>query len=114
MRHVSQTFRSDLTRYDQSFRQAFRNMSWAGTVYLTISVDAFDGAVRRIGTEPALLFGIDRISLPSDRTHAARFGDRVDQGPQGVDDREDPHDPIFVGDDGAAVFRLEQAARDVE
>ncbi len=63
MRALSGSVKSDLERFDQSFRQVFPDMHWDGTVYFTISVDAFDGAVRKVDGALALLFGIDKIAL---------------------------------------------------
>jgi hypothetical protein len=62
MRRLSARLASDLTRYDATFRRAFPRMRWSGTVYFTLSIDAFDGAVRQVGAEEALLFGIDKIA----------------------------------------------------
>jgi hypothetical protein len=62
MRKVSVQIATDLERYDSSFRELFPNMRWSGTVYFTVSVDAFDGAVRRVNGESCLLFGIDKIA----------------------------------------------------
>lgn len=63
MRALGQSVERDLGRFDASFRQAFPDMSWDGTVYFTLSVDAFDGAVRRVDDRLALLFGLDKIAL---------------------------------------------------
>jgi hypothetical protein len=63
MRALSASVREGLSRFDASFRRTFPTMRWRGTVYFTLSVDAFDGAVRMVAGEPALLFGIDKIAL---------------------------------------------------
>src|SRR5262249_28327053 len=63
MRTLSTRLRSDLSRYDLTFRQAFPDMAWSGTVYFTISLDAFDGGTRRVSGKEALLFGIDKIAV---------------------------------------------------
>lgn len=62
MRKLTKEIESNLRNFDRSFRQAFPSFSWAGKVYFTVSVDAFDGAVRRVNSEMALLFGIDEIA----------------------------------------------------
>ncbi|MBK9001285.1 MAG: hypothetical protein IPM35_36660 [Myxococcales bacterium] len=63
MRALGRSVEQDLGRFDASFRQVFPDMSWDGTVYFTVSVDAFDGAVRRVDGRLALLFGLDKIAL---------------------------------------------------
>lgn len=63
MRALSASASRDLARFDGTFRRAFPDMSWEGTVYFTVSVDAFDGAVRKVDGKLALLFGIDKIAL---------------------------------------------------
>jgi hypothetical protein len=62
MRRVSGQVASDLQRYDSSFRTLFPDMGWHGTLYFTLSIDAFDGAIRRVAGEACLLFGIDKIA----------------------------------------------------
>ncbi len=62
MRAITRTVREDLARHDTSFRRAFPDMRWSGRVYFTVSIDAFDGAVRKVDGTPALTFGIDKIA----------------------------------------------------
>ncbi len=62
MRRISDGVAKDLVQYDATFRNAFPDMDWTGTVYFTVSLDAFDGAVRTVKGERALLFGIDKIA----------------------------------------------------
>jgi hypothetical protein len=61
MRGLHESVERDLERFDASFRRAFPDMSWGGSVYFTVSIDAFDGALRRVDGQPSLLFGIDKI-----------------------------------------------------
>lgn len=63
MRKLQRSVQHDLGRFDASFRRAFPDMSWQGNVYFTVSIDAFDGALRRVDGQLALLFGIDKIAL---------------------------------------------------
>ncbi|MCB9558023.1 MAG: hypothetical protein H6707_18055 [Deltaproteobacteria bacterium] len=62
MRKLTEEIAFNLRNFDRTFRQAFPSFSWQGKVYFTVSVDAFDGAVRRVNGEMALLFGIDKIA----------------------------------------------------
>lgn len=61
VRRFSDKSRSALSRYAASFRQHFPDFSWRGTVYMTLSLGAFDGGLRRVAAKLELLFGIDRI-----------------------------------------------------
>ena len=63
MQQLGKSVNRDLQRFDTSFRRVFPDMSWDGTVYFTVSVDAFDGAVRKVDGRLALLFGLDKIAL---------------------------------------------------
>ncbi|MFO0565208.1 MAG: hypothetical protein U0263_06075 [Polyangiaceae bacterium] len=63
MRALADSVKRDLPRFDQSFQQAFPDMRWDGAVFFTVSIDAFDGAVRKVDGKTALLFGIDKIAL---------------------------------------------------
>jgi hypothetical protein len=62
METLSARLRSDLVRYDSTFRAAFPDMKWSGTVYFTIALGAFDGGTRPVNGNEALLFGIDKIA----------------------------------------------------
>lgn len=62
MRALTRSVRQDLAQHDATFRRAFPDMRWSGRVYFTVSLDAFDGAVRKVDGEPALAFGIDKIA----------------------------------------------------
>lgn len=66
MQRVARDIRATLGEQDATFRRAFPDMKWHGTVYFTASLDAFDGALREVPTaqgktELSLLFGIDKI-----------------------------------------------------
>jgi hypothetical protein len=67
MRRLSGQMQDDLQRHDETFRRAVPDMAWTGTVYFTVSVDAFDGAVRQVNGKDALLFGLDKVA----RLHGA-------------------------------------------
>lgn len=63
---VAKQIHTTLGEQDASFRRAFPDMKWSGTIYFTASIDAFDGALRDVAggdgkKERALLFGIDKI-----------------------------------------------------
>lgn len=62
MRRLSQQVAADLPRHRASFEAAFPSFAWKGRVYFTVSLFAFDGAVREIGGAPALLFGLDKVA----------------------------------------------------
>lgn len=62
MRKLKAALRTDLQTHDARFRRALPDMAWSGTVYFTVSVDAFDGSLRTVNGEQALLFGIDKIA----------------------------------------------------
>ena len=66
MQKVAREIRASLGEHDATFRRAFPDMKWRGTVYFTASIDAFDGGLREVPTgegktELSLLFGIDKI-----------------------------------------------------
>lgn len=62
MHKISLSLGRDLKQYDASFRATFPDMKWNGNVYFTVSIDAFDGALRKVDGKMALLFGIDKIA----------------------------------------------------
>jgi Predicted Zn-dependent protease (DUF2268) len=62
MRRLTREIEANLGRFDHSFKHAFPDFSWRGSVYFTVAVDAFDGAVRKVDGKMALLFGIDKIA----------------------------------------------------
>ncbi|MGE0328631.1 MAG: hypothetical protein AB7S68_40325 [Polyangiaceae bacterium] len=62
MRAISRNIRRDLPDHQASFQRAFPDFAWDGTVYFTVSLDAFDGAVREVDGKPVLLFGVDKIA----------------------------------------------------
>jgi hypothetical protein len=62
MRRLSDSIERDLPGHLASFMENFPDFDWDGTVYFTISLDAFDGAVRSIAGAPQLLFGLDKIA----------------------------------------------------
>lgn len=61
IRQVSAQLTRELATHDATFRAAFPDMKWSGSVIFTASLDAFDGGLRPLGTETALLFGVDKI-----------------------------------------------------
>lgn len=75
MRTLSQKMNQELQQHDETFRRAVPDMAWKGTVYFTVSVDAFDGAVRPVAGKDALLFGLDKVARlhGSDANLAALF-----------------------------------------
>lgn len=62
MRTLSASIEGELPAHRRTFMQAFPDFAWNGQVYFTISLDAFDGAIRPVGGKPQLLFGIDKIA----------------------------------------------------
>jgi len=62
MRRLTHEIESNLRGFDDSFRRAFPSFAWRGKVYFTVSLDAFDGTVRKVEKEMALLFGVDKIA----------------------------------------------------
>lgn len=62
MRRLSDEAATELPRHRATFAQAFPDFEWDGRVYFTVSLLAFDGAVREVGGKPALFFGIDKIA----------------------------------------------------
>lgn len=62
MRRLSAGVATDLDDYDRTFRAVFDDMAWTGKVYFTVSLDAFDGAVRMVDGEATLMFGLDKIA----------------------------------------------------
>ena len=62
MRKVSVSVQRELPAHRRSFERAFPAFHWTGKVYFTISLDAFDGAIRKVDGVPALLFGVDKIA----------------------------------------------------
>jgi len=45
-----------------AFRQQFADFDSGFTIYLMPSLDTFDGAVRDVGNEPGILFGVDELA----------------------------------------------------
>lgn len=62
MRTLHQRFASNLRSHNARFMAAFEDFDWDGQVFLMASVDAFNGAGRRVGDRGALLFGLDVIA----------------------------------------------------
>jgi hypothetical protein len=62
MQQLSNSIERELPTHRQSFMEAFPDFRWDGSVYFTISLDAFDGAVRNIDDKSQLLFGVDKIA----------------------------------------------------
>ncbi|RYZ67394.1 MAG: hypothetical protein EOP08_02865 [Proteobacteria bacterium] len=61
IQRVSAQLATELATHDASFRRAFPDMKWSGTVVFTTSLDAFDGGLRPVKGETTLLFGVDKI-----------------------------------------------------
>lgn len=70
---ISGQLTAELANHDATFRQAFPDMKWSGSVVFTASLDAFDGGLRPLGAETALLFGVDKM--------VALYGDNARIGP---------------------------------
>lgn len=62
MRSIHAAFGPNLHAHAQRFMQAFDDFDWDGRVFFIASVDAFNGAGRRVGDRGALLFGLDVIA----------------------------------------------------
>lgn len=62
MRAIHERFAPDLLDHATRFMQAFDDFDWDGRVFLLASIDAFNGAGRRVGDRGALLFGLDVIA----------------------------------------------------
>jgi len=113
MRRLSEQASKELARHDESFRALFPDMTWSGRVVFTVSIDAFDGAVRKVGDQPALLFGIDKIAkLHGERAslaplfhHELFHVHHETKNPTPVEPEEGPHgllQPIYR--EGMAVY----------
>jgi hypothetical protein len=61
VRKLSVQLERELPRYDARFRREFPDMAYTGKVYFMNALGTFDGAVRRINGQTALLFGVDMI-----------------------------------------------------
>lgn len=62
MRALSGQLASDLPRQLALFRQSFPDFRCETPIYFLFAAGAFDGAVRQVGGQPALLFGMDVIA----------------------------------------------------
>ncbi|MFD2365975.1 DUF2268 domain-containing putative Zn-dependent protease [Pseudoduganella sp. GCM10020061] len=62
MRDVSNRISKDLTRYETTFRKSFPDLAYSGDIYFMYSLGGFDGGVRNIKGNSALLFGLDMIT----------------------------------------------------
>ncbi len=62
MRRLHTAFASDLEAHSARFMAAFDDFDWNGRVFILASVDAFNGAGRKVGDRGALLFGLDVIA----------------------------------------------------
>jgi hypothetical protein len=62
MRRLHKSFVEQLGQGTAAFMRALPDFSWAGNVYLFASIDSFNGGGRKVGNDPALLFGLDVIA----------------------------------------------------
>lgn len=62
MRRLSEQLEDELPRHRATFTSAFEDFAWRGKVYFTVSLLVFDGAVRDVDGEEALVFGLDKIA----------------------------------------------------
>jgi len=62
MRALHARFAPNLHGHAERFMVAFDDFDWDGAVFLIASVDAFNGAGRKVGDRGALLFGLDVIA----------------------------------------------------
>jgi hypothetical protein len=70
MRKLSDSLEGDLPLYLTGFQKAFPDFACQNPIYFLVSLGAFDGGVRTVGGQPALLFGVDvtaRIHPPDER-----------------------------------------------
>ncbi|MCR9163073.1 MAG: hypothetical protein ACE37F_32895 [Nannocystaceae bacterium] len=65
MRSIHADFGPNLRGHARRFVSAFDDFDWDGRVFLMASIDAFNGASRRVGDRAALLFGLDVIARTS-------------------------------------------------
>lgn len=63
MRRLSGSLAADLPRFERSFRAAFPDLDYRGEVYFLNSLGGFDGAIRTVKGQMALLFGVDMIAF---------------------------------------------------
>ncbi len=61
MRKLSDSL-GDLPLYLSGFQSAFPDFACQNSIYFLVSLGAFDGAVRPVNGDPALLFGVDVIT----------------------------------------------------
>ncbi len=73
MRRLSRSIEEDLVRHQRSFMTLFPDFVWDGRTVFTVSLDAFDGALREVDGRMTLLFGLDKI--------AALHGEAADIAP---------------------------------
>jgi hypothetical protein len=62
MRKLSDSLEGDLPLYLSDFQKAFPDFACQYSIYFLVSLGAFDGAVRSVNGDPALLFGVDVIA----------------------------------------------------
>ena len=69
MRKLSDSIETDLPLYLSGFQKVFPDFACKNSIYFLISLGAFDGSVRTVSGQPALLFGVDvtaRIHPPDE------------------------------------------------
>jgi hypothetical protein len=69
MRKISDSLETSLPLYLGGFQKAFPDFACKNPIYFLVSLGAFDGGVRTVSGQPALLFGVDvtaRIHPPDE------------------------------------------------
>jgi len=62
MRRLAERLPFELAAHASRFLSTFPDFRYEGAVYLLVSLRSFDGAVRKVGGQPSLLFGVDEIA----------------------------------------------------
>jgi hypothetical protein len=62
MRSVSDRIGKDLQKYESTFRKSFPDLAYDGEIYFMHSIGGFDGGLRDVKGQRALLFGLDMIT----------------------------------------------------
>lgn len=101
MRRLSRSIEQDLARHQRSFLRLFPDFTWDGRTVFTVSLDAFDGALREVDGRMTLLFGLDKI--------AALHGDAADIAPLFHHELFHVHHLALLAPEPGAPPRLYQA-----
>ncbi|MCB9640598.1 MAG: hypothetical protein H6727_17000 [Myxococcales bacterium] len=62
MKALTNTVQNKLSRFEKTFKKAFPDFAWKGTIYFTLSLGSFDGGTRRVDGKEPLLFALDGIA----------------------------------------------------